>query len=89
MADPHDSTPAGPSSNQPATIVSNGRGDYPTIELVSVHRHHTHPGHGSSTRRNMFEHSDVKSRTLNRISRRLGDVRWHFIYQGSVTDLSC
>lgn len=84
-----DNTPAGSSNTRPAAIVSNGRGDYPTIELVSVQRHHTHPGHGPPARRNMYEHTDVKARTLNRISRRLADVRQHLTSSQSIADSPC
>ncbi|KAF9469858.1 hypothetical protein BDZ94DRAFT_1243420 [Collybia nuda] len=64
--------PAGPSKIKSAAIVSTGRAGYPALELVSVHRHNTHPGH--SSRRHGPEHSDPASRTLSRISKRLADM---------------
>lgn len=75
--------PVVPPKVKPVAIASHGRGGNPTLEVVSVHRHNTHPGHGSSSRRHGHEHGgDLTSRGLNRISKRLADVRiiqFHYI----------
>lgn len=71
-------------------IVSNAHGPYPQVEMVSVpRRHNTHPGHGTSSRRPVQEGvaDTLASRALNRISRRLGDVRMMLLlFELSFTD---
>lgn len=63
--------PARPST--PPAIAVHGKGGNPTHEVVSVHRHHTHLGHGFS-RRHGHDQGDMKFRAVNRISKRLGDM---------------
>lgn len=54
-----------------AQIVSNARGPYPQLEMVSVpHRHNTYSG--PPTRRNAVE--GTEGRAVQRISRRLADM---------------
>ncbi|KAG6900681.1 hypothetical protein C0993_004991 [Termitomyces sp. T159_Od127] len=70
-------TPASPSPFvRPTTpvIAVQGRNNQPSYEVVS--RRNTHLGHGSSTRRQGygFEHSDLRTRTINRIAKRLADM---------------
>ncbi|KAG6861028.1 hypothetical protein C0995_004730 [Termitomyces sp. Mi166 len=67
--------PARPTT--PPAIAVQGRSGQPTREIFSVHRHHTHLGHGSSSRLHYGhgrEHSDLRTRTVNRIAKRLADM---------------
>ncbi|KAG6910505.1 hypothetical protein DXG01_009924 [Tephrocybe rancida] len=60
----------------PPAVAVHGRFGQPTHEVVSVQRHHTHLGHGSSRRHHTHghEHSDLRTRAVNRITKRLADM---------------
>lgn len=56
-----------------AQVISNARGPYPQIEMVSVpRRHNTYSG--PSTRRNFSGPEGVEVRSMQRVTRRLADM---------------
>lgn len=76
-----DASPGGPSDAIPpiTQIVSNARGPYPQLEMFSVpHKQYTYPG--PSNRRNVGASNQtvadgVEARAVQRITKRLADVR--------------